>query len=161
MGKATFAHNKEQKNITVEKIYNAPINKLWHAWTNSQMLDQWWGPEPWKAITKSLDFSKNGYWHYYMAGPKGEKQWCWVDYLNIIPEKEFTGRDSFCKETGVIDKKLPSTTWHVKFENINNKTKMIVTLSFDSTDDMDKMIKMGFEQGFTMGLEQLDNLLKA
>jgi len=56
-----FSVDKENKVINVERAFAAPISKVWSAWTEREILDQWWAPKPWKAKTKSLDFSVGGY----------------------------------------------------------------------------------------------------
>lgn len=69
-----FTVDKHNNTITIICEYDAPLEKVWKAWTTSEMLDQWWGPKPWRAITKSLDFREGGHWHYSMNGPEGEVQ---------------------------------------------------------------------------------------
>ena len=54
--KASFTKNAAARKITVIKELDAPIEKVWEAWTTAQQLDKWWGPQPWKAITKKDGF---------------------------------------------------------------------------------------------------------
>ncbi len=61
------------KELIVTRIFDAPVNKVWHAWTDSAELDKWWAPKPWKAVTKQFNFSEGGHWLYAMQGPDGEK----------------------------------------------------------------------------------------
>lgn len=159
MNKPLFERDLKDKKITVTTVFDAPLKKVWTAWTDSNLLDQWWGPRPWNAVTKEMDFSVGGQWLYCMAGPQGEKHWCRVDFKEIEPEKSFTCVDSFCDENGVLNQELPSNSWRVRFEEQDKQTRVIVTITFESEKDLKKLIEMGFEQGFATGLGQLVELL--
>src|SRR5687767_16002716 len=104
-----FQVDKEAKQIKVTREFDAPLDLVWQAWTNSEILDQWWAPKPWKAVTKSMDFREGGTWLYYMQGPEGEKHWCKAEYKSIKPQKFFSWLDAFCDEKGVINKDMPRT----------------------------------------------------
>ena len=69
-----FTVDKANKKINVERAFAAPLKKAWAAWTQAELLDQWWAPKPWKAQTKSMDFKVGGRWIYSMTGPDGTKQ---------------------------------------------------------------------------------------
>lgn len=70
-----FTVDKENKTIHVARRFDAEVPLVWQAWTTPELLDQWWGPEPWRAETKSMDFRVGGHWLYAMVGPEGEKHW--------------------------------------------------------------------------------------
>ena len=102
-----FQVDKAARKIKVERSFNAPIDLVWAAWTDAEILDQWWAPKPWRAETKSQDFKEGGRWHYCMVGPNSERQWCLFDYKKIVPEKSYAGLDAFCDENGVINTAQP------------------------------------------------------
>jgi hypothetical protein len=54
---------------------------------------------------------------------------------------------------------LPLMHWLVMFEPTGSTSRIIVTITFDKVADLEKIVEMGFEQGFTMGLSNLDELL--
>ena len=80
------------KKILVVRVFDAPVQKVWKAWTTPEILDLWWAPKPWKTNTKSMDFREGGRWLYYMQGPDGSRHYCMVDYNSIIPNKTFFGQ---------------------------------------------------------------------
>ncbi|MBC7400269.1 MAG: SRPBCC domain-containing protein [Mucilaginibacter sp.] len=149
--------NNRQLNITRE--FSAPVEKVWKAWTEAEQLDKWWAPKPWKTTTKSLDFTVGGFWLYCMAGPNGDKAWCRVDFTAITPGQSFDGTASFCDEDGTTDKSFPPMHWHNVFSGTTTGSKVEVELSFDNEADMAQIVGMGFKEGFTMGLSNLDALL--
>ena len=50
------------KRLQISRAFNAPVEKVWRAWTDRVILDTWWAPKPWKAETKTLDFRAGGTW---------------------------------------------------------------------------------------------------
>lgn len=157
-----FAVDKSNKKITVERSFDAPVDLVWAAWTEPEILDQWWAPKPWRAETKSMNFVAGGQWHYCMVGPEGERQWCLFDYEAIEPEKSFAGQDAFCNENAVADDSKPRVKWKNDFNTAPGDTTLVnIALEFNELSDLETIIGMGFKEGFTMGLENLDAYIKA
>lgn len=158
---AVFTKDTENKKMTVVRAFDAPLQKVWDAWTQSDKLDQWWAPKPWKAGTVSMDFTAGGKWFYYMEGPEGDRQYCIFNYKDINPQQHYTGSDSFSDEHGNVNDEMPTMRWKIEFKEEGEKTIVTSTLTFASQEDMDTIIKMGFEEGFKMGLGNLDEYLAA
>lgn len=155
-----FSVDKENVRILVKKEFAAPVALVWRAWTDSTMLDQWWGPKPWRAKTKMMDFREGGYWHYAMMGPDGEVFWGRADYISIAVEKNFAGRDSFCDEEGTINMEYPQSQWNTDFSSTSDTTIVQIETTFDSLESLEKNLEMGFKEGFTGSMENLDRLLR-
>lgn len=158
--KTQLSKDASKKQITVVREFAAPVAKVWAAWTEPNLIDQWWAPKPWKAETKSQDFRPGGTWFYSMVGPDGSRHYCRADYSAIETGNSYTGLDAFCDEQGNINPDFPRTNWHVIFEPSEAGTKVTVTMTFATEADMNKLIEMGFEQGFTMAHGNLDELLQ-
>jgi uncharacterized protein YndB with AHSA1/START domain len=150
----------ENKKIKVVREFAAPLEDVWAAWTDASLLDQWWAPKPWKAITKSMDFREGGYWLYCMTGPNGEQSWDRVDFITIESQKLFIVENYFCDETGNKNSAMPSMHWRNRFYKSQEGTKVEVEITFAEKSDLEKIIEMGFEAGFTAALENLDELLE-
>lgn len=160
MGKAVFSRDPATKTMRVERTFEAPLETVWSAWTTPEILDQWWGPSPWRAETSVMEFSVGGKWLYAMVGPEGERSYCRVDYDMIQPPHRFAGQDSFCDEQGTVLSDPPGMHWDVQFESVDDTTtKVMVTIQFASAADMEKIAAMGFQEGFTTGMNQLETLL--
>ncbi|MDO1449403.1 SRPBCC domain-containing protein [Rhodocytophaga aerolata] len=155
-----FDVDKENNTINVGREFAAPLAKVWAAWTQSELLDQWWAPKPWKAKTKTMDFRDGGYWLYAMIGPQGEQHWARTDYQSITTLKGYLAIDGFCDEQGVINQELPQNKWQTNFTQNTDTTLVDIQLSFDTLADLEKIIEMGFKDGFIAALENLDELLE-
>ncbi len=160
MQKTIFTEDMTNNTMLVERDFEASLEQVWRAWTDSEILAEWWAPLPFKAITKTMNFSEGGYWHYYMLGPDGSKFWCMLRYLKIEPLKWYTAVDEFADEDGNKNTDLPGMNWKNTFTATNTGTKVSVTVTFASKEDMQKITEMGFKEGFAMAHENLDKLLK-
>lgn len=157
--KTVYTKDLTNNKLFVKREFAASLDKVWEAWTNPEILDQWWAPKPWKAVTKIMDFKEGGAWLYYMLGPDGEKNWCKADYKKIEHLKSYEGLDYFCDENGNESNELPSMFWKVNFSPSENGTIVEVEITYPRKDDLEKIVEMGFEAGFRMAHENLDELL--
>jgi len=156
-----FTVDKENNTINVQREFAANLELVWEAWTNPEILDQWWAPKPYRAETKSLDFRVGGTWLYAMVSPQNEKQWCKADYKEIESQKSLAWLDAFCDGNGNENKEKPRSLWSNIFTEKNGVTTVAITLQHDNLADIEVMIKMGFKEGFTMALENLDQYIEA
>jgi uncharacterized protein YndB with AHSA1/START domain len=158
---AVFSKDLQNKTITVVREFDAPLDLVWRAWTESEILDQWWAPKPWKAETKMMDFRAGGQWLYFMKGPDGNGSWCNVEFSAVAPRKSYSSSTSFCDEAGNKNMAFPVMEWHNEFSGAGGVTTVKVAISFAKEADMQAIIAMGFEEGFKMGLGNLDEYLQA
>lgn len=158
MNEAIFEKDLANKKLTVTRSFNAHLPLVWDAWTNAEILDQWWAPRPYKAVTKSMDFREGGFWLYAMTGPEGDKQWCRADYKTIDTQKSFSYIDAFCDEDGTPTD-FPNMTWLNSFSETGDVTTVHIDITFKSEEAIGKIIEMGFKEGFTAGMNNLDEYL--
>lgn len=155
----TFSKDPDNKKIKVVREFAAPIENVWEAWTDASILDEWWAPRPWKAVTKSIDFREGGYWLYCMTGPDGERSWDREDFISIGPGKSLVVDNYFCDEAGNKNPDMPTMHWKIDFYKAGEGTKVEVEITFHDNAGLEKMVEMGFEQGFTAALGNLDEVL--
>ena len=151
-----FTKDLKNKKLYVKRSFNAPIKFVWSAWTEAEALDQWWAPKPYKTVTKSMNFEEGGFWLYYMLSPEGDKHWCRADYIKIKHHDYFIAKDAFCDEKGTPNTEHPSMHWNNQFKSNDTTTEVNIEISFDKVEDIQKIYEMGFKEGFTAGLENLD-----
>ena len=154
-----FEKDLDAKKIHVVREFNAPIEKVWKAWTEPDQLEKWWGPKPWVAKTKTMNFTVGGAWLYYMEGPEGQIHWSHVKFTAIENGSRFAADAAFSDGNGTVAPDAPVGHWDNKFVAVGNKTKVVVDIHFDDESTIKMMVEMGFEGGFTMGLNQLEELL--
>ena len=158
--KTTYVKDNDSLKIFVTREFNDDLPTVWRAWTDAALLDQWWAPKPWKTETKSMDFSEGGMWLYVMKGPAGEQYWSKLLYREIDIPRKIDAMDAFCDEKGEVAADMLTTEWEILFELASESTLVSVEISFDNAESMNKLIEMGFEEGFARAHENLDELLK-
>ena len=156
---AVFSKDTANKKLTVVRPFDAALDQVWNAWTQSELLDQWWAPKPYRAVTKAMDFREGGFWLYAMTSPDNHITWCKEDYKTIVFHKRITNSNSFSDEAGKVNPDFPVMQWKKEFTQTGSDTTVTVEISFASEADMETIIKMGFKEGFTMGLNNLDDYL--
>jgi uncharacterized protein YndB with AHSA1/START domain len=148
-----------KRSILVSRELAAPVALVWRAYSESQFLDQWWGPAPWRAETKTMTFAPGGHWLYAMVGPNNERHWGRMNYLAIEHHRRIEIEDVFCDEHGNVNAELPTSRGHMLFVATAAGTRVDFEMHYHSEAELQKIIEMGFEQGITACLEQLAVLL--
>jgi len=156
-----FKVNREKNTIEVMREFAADLNLVWSAWTDPDMLDQWWAPKPYRTETKSMYFNEGGTWLYAIISPEGEKKWCMADYIKIEYMKKFVALDGFCDDEGNLKADLPRSLWSNTFVEKDNKTTVSIHIKYDSLEDLEKIIAVGFKEGLTMAIGNLDQYIEA
>ncbi|MDF7818719.1 SRPBCC domain-containing protein [Runella sp. MFBS21] len=154
-----FLVDKATNAITFRREFLAPRQLVWDAYTKRELLDQWFAPKPFKAKTKSMDFSEGGRWLYAMVAPDGTEYWSISDFLTIKPIDNFTALDGFCDENGVLNPELPRANWDVTFSDKGENALVETVIIYNSLSDLEVVIQMGMEEGLAMTLDNLDEFL--
>ncbi len=158
--KTKIAKDFQEKSIVLSREFNAPLANVWRAFTESKLLDQWWGPAPWHVETKSQDFKPGGFWLYAMIGPENQKHWARMNYITITHHKTFEMEDAFCDENGVVNDQLPVSKGNNVFSEIPGGTRVEFKMIYPTEAALQTIVDMGFEQGISICFDQLDELLK-
>jgi len=153
-----FIVDKSAKTVFVNKQFDAELNLVWDAFTKREILDQWWAPKPWLSKTKVMDFKVGGHRFYAMVSPEGQEHWSMQEYIAISPKTNFKFLNAFADKDG--NRNLPGSDWDLNFSEENGITKVEISIYNESLERMEQMIEMGFQGGFTMTLNELDNLLE-
>jgi uncharacterized protein YndB with AHSA1/START domain len=153
-----FTVDKASKTVHVTKEFAADISLVWDAFTTKELLDQWWAPKPFASKTKFMDFKVGGRRFYAMVGPGGQEGWQVQKYTSITPKTNFKYFSAFADKDENLS--LPGSDWDFNFTEKSGVTKVVVTIKNDSLERMEKMIEMGFSEGFKATLFYLDEVLK-
>lgn len=153
-----FSVNKENNIIYIKREFDANLELVWQAWTTAELLDQWFGPKPFKAETISMDFSEGGFWLYTLKSVEYGNQWGRTDYHKIEHLKYFTASDSFLDEKHNLIPDYPVSSWKIEFSEDAGITTINVTTKYETLEDLEKMIEWGYMEGFTAVMQNLDEL---
>lgn len=152
-----FTVDKATKTALITRDFDADLSLVWDAFTKAELLDQWVAPKPWTSRTKSMDFRVGGRRFYAMVSPEGQERWSIQKYTSISPKTNFKLFNTFADKDE--NPELPGSDWTYTFSEKNGKTTVHITIYNESLERMEKMIEMGFKEGFTMSMTNLENLL--
>ena len=152
-----FTVDKSSKTVLITREFAAELPLVWDAFTTQQILDQWWAPKPWASKTKYMDFKVGGRRFYAMVSPEGQAHWSMQEYTSITPKTNFKMSNAFADEHE--NPQLPGSDWDLNFSEQDGITTVSIAIYNDSLERMEKMIEMGFKEGFTMIINYLEQLL--
>lgn len=154
-----FTVDKATRMVFVKREFNAGLSLVWDAFTKQEILDQWWAPKPWTSKTKYMDFKVGGRRFYAMVSPDGQESWQIQDYTSISPKTNFKYLSVFADKDE--NPHLPGSNWDLNFSEQNGITKVSISIHNESLERMEKMLELGFKEGFTATLNYLEQLLIA
>ncbi|MEO7922431.1 MAG: SRPBCC domain-containing protein [Chitinophagaceae bacterium] len=155
-----FTVDKATKTVSITREFAAELSLVWDAFTKQEILDQWWAPKPWSSKTKFMNFEVGGRRFYAMVSPEGQERWSIQKYTSITPKTNFKMLNAFADKDE--NPELPGSDWDFNFSEHPDSypmTKVSITIFNESLVRLEKMIEMGFQGGFTMTLNYLENLL--
>ena len=140
------------REIVIERIFNAPRARVWQAFTDKDLIAQWWGRGH-KLVVERMEVERGGHWRYVEHGPDGvhgfEGRYREVTpQVRIVQTFEWDGMPGYTVlETAV-------------FEDLGDgRTKVVNTSLFFTTEERDGMLQSGMEQGLNESYAALDKLL--
>ena len=152
-----FNVDKTTKTVTFSREFDADLSLVWDAYTKQEILDQWWAPKPWTSKTKFMDFEVGGRRFYAMVSPEGQEHWSIQKYTSISPKTNFKLLNAFADKDE--NPELPGSEWDLNFSEQNGKTTVRISIYNESLVRLEKMLEMGFKEGTTMTMKNLDELL--
>ena len=143
-----------KRTLTIEKIFNAPIQLVWDAWTQSEHLIKWWAPKGMDIKIIQHDFTVGGKWKYAMPMPDGNEFISEGTYKEIVPlEKIFTSAD-FKPMTENVELQC-------YFEADGDKTKFTFKVIHATAAYCKQQEEMGFYNGWGSTLERFETVLSS
>ena len=152
-----FTVDKEKKTVFITREFDAELSLVWDAFTKAEILDQWVAPAPMISKTKFMDFKVGGRRFYAMVSLEGHERWAIQKYTSISLKTNFKMFNAFADKDE--NPELPGSDWDYTFSEQNGKTTVRITIYNESLARLEKMIEMGFTEGFKMSMNNLENVL--
>jgi len=114
--------------IAITRVYDAPVEAVWDAWTDPEQVAQWWGPRGFTLTTHSRDLRPGGIWHYTMHGPDG------TDYINKTLYHVVEEHKQLVYDHGGNDEQAPLFRVTVLFIPTGDKTTMHMTMALATAE---------------------------
>ncbi|MFB9324486.1 SRPBCC domain-containing protein [Paenibacillus aurantiacus] len=153
--------------LTLERVFNAPRELVFQAFSDAEQLKQWWGPRGWSIPVCNVDFRPGGIWHYCMKCEDkaqgdfyGMESWGKGIYAAIATNEQIAYTDYFSDSEGNVSADMPSTDIILQFVEFEGKTKLINQATYASPEALQQVLDMGMEQGITETWDRLEEHLQ-
>ncbi len=156
-------------DFTISRVFDAPRELMWKAWTERDHLARWFGPKGASISAATLDFRPGGVFHYCMRTPDGQEIWGKFVYREIVPPERIVLVNSFSDAQGNLTRHPWSATWPLEVLSTTTFTedrgRTTVTLRWsplNASDAERKTFNAGHQsirQGWTGTFEQLTEYL--
>lgn len=148
----TFTTSSDRE-IGMRRVFNAPRELVWAAYTEPKHVANWWGLRGATTIVDKLDVRPGGEWRYIQRGPDGTEYAFHGEYKEVVPPSKLVSTFEFEGMPGHVV--TDSTT----FEEEDGKTTVTVLSLFATVEDRDGMIASGMEVGANESWDRLEELL--
>ena len=157
----------EGKVLVVERTFNAARELVFNAFSESEQLEKWWGPQGWKTENLQFDFKPDGVWHYCMTCVDQEQgdfygqQSCGKGtYHEIAAPEKIVYTDLFVDDQGNAVEGMPALLITTNFVEQEGKTLVSTRTQFASEEALGQVVEMGVVEGVSSQYERLDALLE-
>lgn len=140
--------------------FDAPVDRLWSAFTNPAQLERFWGPPGWPARFPEFEFTPGGRARYFMASPQGERSYGSWEFVEIDEPRSFTVLDNFANEDGAPLDGMPTMRVEFTFEETPSGSRLVNVSHFESAEALQQVLDFGAVEGSTMAINQLDLVLE-
>ncbi len=147
------------RELVLERLFDAPCELVWKAFTEPERLVRWWGPTGWTLPVCQIDLRPGGVWHYCMRGPNGETSWGRAVYQEIVVPERLAYTDAFSNEAGNVTEGMPVMLITNTFTDQAGKTKLASRTRFATPADRQAVVDMGAIQGMSETWDRLEAYL--
>lgn len=158
-GKTKFTTDLEKGELTATRTFDAPCQLVFEMYSSCDHIRNWWGPRTYPTTFCEMDFRPGGTWRYCMTGPEGDEAWGKGVYSEIVERERIVYRDYFSDAQGAESTELPSAAITIEFRELNGKTELVSKTKYDTKEDLQKVLEMGVEEGFSETLDRLEEYL--
>jgi uncharacterized protein YndB with AHSA1/START domain len=126
-----------EKEIVVSRVFDAPRELVWNAWTDPKQIVKWWGPRGFTTTIEEMDVRPGGSWRHTMHGPDGANYPNESFFLEVVKHERIVFSHAGHREGGPAVNFR--STW--TFEEQAGKTKVTIRMVFDSAQERDRVEK--------------------
>jgi len=156
-----------EQELVITRVFDAPRELLWKAWTDPERMMRWWGPKNFTSPVCEVDLRKGGKYLNCMRSPEGKDYWSTGVYKEIVPMERIVYTDSFADEKGNV---VPASNYGlpgdfplemlvtVSFEEHNGKTEMTLQHVGIPAGRMSELTEAGWSESFDKLAESLEEL---
>jgi uncharacterized protein YndB with AHSA1/START domain len=153
--------HKDFDNLAITLIadFDHSIDQVWELWSDPRKLERWWGPPGYPATVDKHALTPGGEVTYSMTGPDGEKHWGVWRVTSVDPPTSLQFNDAFADSDGAPLEGSPVSEISVRLHEHEGGTRMEMRMTFETREDMERIVDLGTVEGVTGAVGQMDGLL--
>ena len=152
--------------FVITRVFDAPRELVWKAWTEPDRVKRWWGPRGFTAPVVKIDFRIGGKYLYCMRSPEGNEDWSTGTFKEIVPFEKIVLVDSFADKDGNV---VPASYYGmgedfpleslitITFEDLKGKTRL--TLKYADVSSLTPLDRHNMQMGWNESLDKLQETL--
>ena len=153
-------HDLDALTLTITADFAAPVERVWEVYADPRQLERVWGPPGYPATFVDHELSPGGRMNYFMTSPEGEKFYAYWLIDGVDEPTGFTFTDGFAvDETFAPNPEMPQSSQDYAFAEHDGATRATFVATYDTADDLQKVLDMGAVEGSTLAINQIDELL--
>lgn len=167
---STDSGKSDKGTFVISRVFDAPRDLVWKAWTETKLLEQWWGPKGFSVQVIKLDLRPGGIFHYRMRTPQGEDWWGKFVFREVAKPERLVFENSFSDEAGNVFRHPLHASWPLKMlstvtfaEQAGKTTLTVQWVPISPTEQERKTFEEGhgsMRQGWTGTLDKLEAHLR-
>ncbi|WP_348787421.1 SRPBCC domain-containing protein [Leifsonia sp. NPDC080035] len=151
---------RDGRTLTLERVFAASPDRLWHALTDPDELMRWWGPPGYPVVHCTTDVRPGGVWHYCLRGLRtGREVWARAVYQDVVPPERLTYLECSSTPTGEITDERPGAFGTITLAPDGHGARFRAVLRWVDDLDRDRALRAGVAEGFSAALDLLQTHL--
>ena len=142
-----------EREIHVERVFDAPRKRVFAAYTDPELIPEWWGPRETTTVVDQMDVSVGGSWRFVIRNSDGSETGFRGTYREVTPPERIVQTFEWEGMPGHVSVETAT------FEDLGDRTKVITTSIFHTSEERDGMLSSGMERGMNETYARLDELL--
>ena len=142
-----------EREIIVTRVFDAPRELVFKAYTDPALIPQWWGPRGYTTIVEKMEVRVGGAWRFINRTPEGNEFGFRGTYRELVPPQRLVYTFEYEGVPGHVALET------ITLEEYSGRTKITDKILFETVEDRDGMIKSGMESGATESQDRFSELL--
>jgi uncharacterized protein YndB with AHSA1/START domain len=142
------------REIVLSRVFDAPRNLVFDAFTKPELLKRWFGPRGWQLMVCEVNLKVGGGWRFVLRSPDGRDMGMRGVYREIVPPERSIHTESFDDFPG---ESIVTAVWIEQ----GRRTTLTATILYPSKEVRDAVIRSGMEHGAAEGYDKLSEMLAA
>ena len=143
------------REFRIQRVFDAPRDRVFAVYTDPKLIPEWWGPRDTTTVVDEMDVRTGGRWRFVMRNADGSESGFRGAYREVTPPERIVQTFEWEPMAGHVSVETAT------FEDLGDRTKVVTTSIFHTTEERDGMLESGMEGGMNEMHARLDELLAA